>query len=65
MGTIISYFNPNNIPAYLKEHDVISIWQEKALQLILLISAAAAWVGIILSALLKFKSDIPSIKYLS
>jgi len=61
MGSIINYFNPNKIPAYLQEHDVISIWQEKALQLILLISSAAAWVGIVLSVLLKLNQTYPQL----
>ncbi len=61
MGSIFNYFNPNKIPAYLKEHDVISIWQEKALQIILLISAATAWAGMILSFVLKLSQTYPQL----
>ncbi|MAT45152.1 MAG: hypothetical protein CL609_22720 [Anaerolineaceae bacterium] len=61
MGAILNYFNPNKTPSYLKEHDVISIWQEKALQFILLISASVAWIGVILSAILKLNRTYPQL----
>ncbi len=57
MRKIINYFNPNKTPSYLKNSDIIVIWQEKAFQIVLLISAIAAWIGLALINRLQFTEN--------
>ena len=45
MRRILDYFNPNKIPAYLQQSDLLSIWQERVLHYILMLITAFGWIG--------------------